>query len=178
MKYPDNTYIAILLAANFSCIKGFRIGELLESFFDNINYNVVRTGTNDPELVFVEFTGDAECDDEPCTVYIKFAITVLSTTKVDFKMVQIKVNGEELDHQETVDLLEDIAYAGGATFEEELFSGYKPSCTGETCAKCKHRCSDYDEFEDDYDDDEDFEDEEYIFEDEEDDDDKEDEDNK
>jgi thiamine biosynthesis protein ThiI len=53
--------------------------------------------------------------------------------------------------QKVIDLLEDIAYVGGAVISEEY-----SSCSEESCAHCTHHCGEYiDEEENDQEDDED-----------------------
>ena len=38
----DDKYIGLICNGEFNAIPDFKIGELFESFFDNINYNVVK----------------------------------------------------------------------------------------------------------------------------------------
>ena len=66
----DDQYISLICNGEFNAIPDFKIGELFESFFDNINYNVLK----EDEKVFVDFTGEAVCDGEPCTILIKFEV--------------------------------------------------------------------------------------------------------
>ena len=66
----DEKYISLICNGEFNAIPDFKIGELFESFFDNINYNVIK----EEKQVYVDFTGEAICDDEPCTVIIRFKI--------------------------------------------------------------------------------------------------------
>ena len=37
----DENYIALICNGEFNAIPDFKIGELFESFFDNINYNKI-----------------------------------------------------------------------------------------------------------------------------------------
>lgn len=124
--FTDENYISLICNGEFNAIPGFPIGELFESFFDNINYNVVK----EDEVYFVDFTGSATCDDEPCEVLIRFKV---DETVTEFEIVEVKVDNELLDEEETLDLLEDIAYYGGAIIEE--------SCSCDDCSDCsEHEC--------------------------------------
>lgn len=131
----DETYISLICNGEFNAIPDFKIGELFESFFDNINYNVVK----EEKQVYVDFTGEALCDDEPCTVIIRFKI---EDNVEDFEIEEIKVNGDVLSECETLDLLEDIAYVGGAVMEDD----YCSSCESGDCSHCSF------DIEDDYED--------------------------
>ena len=128
------SYIGLICNGEFNAIPNFKIGELFESFFDNINYNVVK----EEEKVFVDFTGEAMCDDEPCTVLIRFEI---DNNIEEFEVVEVKVNEDVLNEIETLDLLEDIAYVGGAGIE----SDHCCDCDSGDCSHCGH----HDDFEDD-----------------------------
>lgn len=143
----DEKYIGLICNGEFNAIPNFKIGELFESFFDNINYNVVK----EEEKVFVDFTGEAMCDDEPCTVLIRFEI---DKNIEEFEVVEVKVNEDVLNEIETLDLLEDIAYVGGAVIE----SDHCCDCDSGDCSHCGH----HDDLEDNEDDenDEDENDEE------------------
>lgn len=123
----DDKYIGLVCTGEFNAIPDFKIGELFESFFDNINYNVVKEDEN----IYVDFTGDAFCDDEPCTVLMRFKIE--SETE-EFEIVEVKVNEDVLNEEETLDLLEDIAYIGGAIIERE----YCCDCEDGDCSHCHH----------------------------------------
>ena len=125
----DEKYIGLICNGEFNAIPDFKIGELFESFFDNINYNVVKENNK----VFVDFSGDAMCDDEPCTILIRFEI---DSNVEEFEIVEVKVNEDILDEGETLDLLEDIAYVGGAVIE----SDHCCSCDSDDCAHCAHDC--------------------------------------
>lgn len=129
----DENYIGLICNGEFNSIPNFNIGELFESFFDNINYNVVK----EDETVFVDFTGDAMCDDEPCTILIRFQI---DKDVEEFEIKEVKVNDEILDEDEIIDLLEDIAYVGGAVVEDDSCS----SCSDGDCSCCS-KCSHEDE---------------------------------
>ncbi len=121
----DENYISLICNGEFNAIPGFPIGELFESFFDNINYNVVKK----EDEVFVIFTGDATCDDEPCTITIKFKV---DSSVTEFEIIEIKVDDDILDEEESLDLLEDIAYIGGAILEDGC------DCGCEDCGE--HHC--------------------------------------
>ena len=141
----DEKYIELICNGEFNAVPDFKIGELFESFFDNINYNVVKENGE----AYVDFTGDAFCDDEPCTILIRFKI---DSNVEEFEIELVKVNEDILDEDELLDLLEDIAYVGGAVISEEY-----SSCSEESCAHCAHHCGEYIDEEDDEDDDEDEE---------------------
>lgn len=146
----DESYIGLICNGEFNAIKDFKIGELFESFFDNINYNVIK----EEENVYVDFTGEAMCDDEPCTILIRFKI---DSNGDEFEINQVKVNEDVLDEEETLDLLDDIAFAGGAILDDEEYCN---NCGEESCAHCMHHdeCIEDDE-EDEPDDEYDYEDE-------------------
>lgn len=146
----DESYIALICNGEFNAIPDFKIGELFESFFDNINYNVVK----EEEKIFVDFTGDATCDDEPCTILIRFLV---DDNTEEFEIVEVKVDENVLNEDEILDLLEDIAYVGGAVIEDDC-------CLHEDCECCSHECNhdfedenndDIDEYEEDDKDDDD-----------------------
>ena len=141
----DEKYIELICNGEFNAVPDFKIGELFESFFDNINYNVVKENGD----AYVDFTGDAFCDDEPCTILIRFKI---DSNVEEFEIELVKVNEDILDEDEVLDLLEDIAYVGGAVISEEY-----SSCSEESCAHCAHHCGEYIDEDDDEDDDEDEE---------------------
>ena len=126
--YTDENYISLICNGEFNAIPDFPIGELFESFFDNINYNVVRKENN----TFVDFTGDATCDDEPCTVLIRFMV---NDDVTEFEITEVKVNDDILDEDETIDLLEDIAYIGGAVLEDGCNCD---DCSDHDCHHCSH----------------------------------------
>lgn len=125
----DEKYIGLICNGEFNAIPDFKIGELFESFFDNINYNVVKDG----KTIYVDFTGDAMCDDEPCTILIRFEI---DSNIEEFEIVEVKVNEDVLSEDETLDLLEDIAYVGGAVVE----SDHCCDCDSNDCSHCAHEC--------------------------------------
>lgn len=141
----DEKYIELICNGEFNAVPDFKIGELFESFFDNINYNVVKENGE----AYVDFTGDAFCDDEPCTILIRFKI---DSNVEEFEIELVKVNEDILDEDEVLDLLEDIAYVGGAVISEEY-----SSCSEESCAHCAHHCGEYIDEDDDEDDEEDEE---------------------
>lgn len=141
----DENYIGLICNGEFNAIRDFKIGELFESFFDNINYNVVREESE----IYVDFTGEAICDDEPCTILIRFKI---DDNGDEFEINQVKVNEDILNEEETLDLLDDIAFAGGAILDDD---DYCYSCDAESCAHCMHHneeCLDDDEDEEEDDD--------------------------
>ena len=142
----DEKYISLICNGEFNAIPDFKIGELFESFFDNINYNVIK----EEKQVYVDFTGEAICDDEPCTVIIRFKI---EENVEDFEILEIKVNNELLSECETLDLLEDIAYVGGAVMEED----YCSECLNGDCANCSHEIYEYEINEEDEEDEQDDE---------------------
>ena len=85
----DESYIGLICNGEFNAIHDFKIGELFESFFDNINYNVVR----EENSIYVDFTGEAICDDEPCTILIRFKI---DDSGDEFEVNKVKVNEDIL----------------------------------------------------------------------------------
>lgn len=133
----DEKYIELICNGEFNAIPNFKIGELFESFFDNINYNVVKEDSE----VYVDFTGEAMCDDEPCTILIRFTI---NNNIEEFEIKEVKVNDDILNETEVLDLLEDIAYVGGAVLEDDC---------DEDCSMCDHHCQfNFDKKEDEEDD--------------------------
>ena len=148
----DESYIGLICNGEFNAIPDFKIGELFESFFDNINYNVVK----ESEKVYVDFTGEATCDNKPCTILIRFEV---DKNAEEFEIAEVKVNKDVLSEDEVLDLLEDIAYVGGAVMDDE---DYCYSCSDEDCSSCFHNChseEDVDEYDDDDENDE-YEDDE------------------
>lgn len=140
----DENYIGLICNGEFNAIPDFKIGELFESFFDNINYNVVK----EESKIYVDFTGGAMCDDKPCTIIIRFEV---DKSAEEFEIVEVKVNNEVLNETEVLDLLEDIAYVGGAVLDDE---DYCFNCSDGDCSNCFHDCAeeeldDYEE-EDEY----------------------------
>lgn len=130
LENTDENYIGLICNGEFNAIKDFKIGELFESFFDNINYNVVKEDEN----IYVDFTGEAMCDDEPCTILIRFKI---DSNGDEFEINQVKVNEDILNEEDTLDLLDDIAFAGGAILDDENYYG----CDSEGgCEHCMHPC--------------------------------------
>ena len=149
----DESYIGLICNGEFNAIRDFKIGELFESFFDNINYNVVKVEKD----IYVDFTGEAMCDDEPCTILIRFKI---DDNREEFEINLVKVNEDILDEEETLDLLDDIAFAGGAILGDE---DYCNSCIAESCEHCMHHdecIQNDDEDSDEYDDEDEKEDNE------------------
>ena len=132
----DEIYISLICNGEFNAVPGFPIGELFESFFDNINYNVVKDGKD----TFVDFTGEATCDGEPCTILIRFEVDINAT---EFEIVLVKVDEDVLSEAETVDLLEDIAYVGGAVLSDE-YCDCGTECDG-NCHSCGHDDCEHDE---------------------------------
>ena len=124
----DESYIALICNGEFNAIPDFKIGELFESFFDNINYNFVKEEKN----IFVDFTGEAICDEEPCTILIRFQVDEKAE---EFEIVEVKVDEDILDEDEVLDLLEDIAYIGGAVISDDYYD-----CGEDDCSSCSHDC--------------------------------------
>lgn len=110
-RLSDENCIALICNGEFNAIPNFKIGKLFESFFENINYNVVTI--NDQK--YVDFTGDAECDDEDATVLIRFTIF---ENEEEFEISEVKIGDRILDEDETIDLLEDIALTAGAEIDD------------------------------------------------------------
>ena len=136
----DESYIGLICNGEFNAIPDFKIGELFESFFDNINYNVVK----ESEKVYVDFTGEATCDDKPCTILIRFEV---DKNAEEFEILEVKVDKDVLNEDEVLDLLEDIAYVGGAVMDDE---DYCSSCFDGDCSSCFHDChSEEDEYNED-----------------------------
>lgn len=124
--FAEENCISLICNGEFDALPGYSIGELFEGFFDNINYNVVKGNE-----VFVDFTGEAVCDDEPCTVLIRFKV---EEDMENFEITLVKVNDEELEEEEILDLLEDIAFVSGAIIEDEC-------CSGDCDCDDHHNCS-------------------------------------
>ena len=100
-EFAEEDCIALICNGEFDDVPGTPIGELFEEFFDNINYNVVKENDG-----FVDLTGDAFCDDEPCTILIRFKILEDLDTFEISDMVKEKT--EEIA-TEFADKAEDIA---------------------------------------------------------------------
>ncbi len=137
--FAEEDCISLICNGEFDALPGYSIGELFEGFFDNINYNVIKE-----DEIYVDFTGEATCDEKPCLVLIRFKV---EDGLENFEIVEVKVNGEILVEEEILDLLEDIAYVAGAVIDDE--------CDDDDCEHCSshHHCHD-----DDCEDDEDFDD--------------------
>lgn len=149
-EFAEEDCIALICNGEFDDVPGAPIGELFEDFFDNINYNVVKE--ND---IFVDFTGDAFCDNEPCKILIRFKILEDLDT---FEIVEVKVDNDILNEEEIADLIDDIAFVSGALMETDNY------CTHD-CSSCSSNCGanfkleeDDDEIDEDLDDEYDFED--------------------
>ncbi len=125
----DENYIGLICNGEFNAIPDFKIGELFESFFDNINYNVVKEN----EKIYVDFTGEATCDDKPCKILIRFEVDKFAE---EFEIAEVKVDNDILTEDEILDLLEDIAYVGGAVVEDD----YCIDCSDGDCSNCLHDC--------------------------------------
>lgn len=133
----DENYIALICNGEFNAIPDFKIGELFESFFDNINYNLIKEEKN----IFVDFTGEATCDDQPCKILIRFQV---DNNGEEFEIIEVKVDEDILNEDEVLDLLEDIAYVGGAVISDEYCD-----CGEEDCSGCSHNCHNEDNNEED-----------------------------
>ena len=156
-EFQEEDCIALICNGEFDDVPNFPIGELFEEFFDNINYNVVRE--ND---IFVDFTGDAFCDNEPAKILMRFKILEDLDT---FEIVEVKVNDEVLSEDEILDLIEDIAFISGAIMDNDEYS--EGGCTHD-CAHCAGCSSlEYGELvaSADFEEDDEEDDDEYEFED-------------
>ena len=110
-RLSDENCIALICNGEFNAIPDFKIGKLFESFFENINYNVI---TIDDQK-YVDFTGEAECDDEDAIVLIRF---IIFEDEEEFEIREVHVGDRVLDEEETIDLLEDIALTSGADIDD------------------------------------------------------------
>lgn len=128
----DENYIGLICNGEFNAIPDFPIGELFESFFDDINYNVVKT----EDEIFVDFTGSAICDEKPCTILIRFLVDKDAT---EFEINEVKVDEDILNEDEIFDLLEDIAYINGANLEDDEYWECDHTC-GECNGHCGNNC--------------------------------------
>ena len=124
-EFAEEDCIALICNGEFDDVPGTPIGELFEEFFDNINYNVVKE--ND---IFVDFTGEAFCDDEPCTILMRFKILDDLDT---FEIAEVKVNDEVLSEEEILDLIDDIAFISGAIMENDDYCSHD-------CSHCSSNC--------------------------------------
>ena len=97
--FAEEDCISLICNGEFDALPDYSIGELFEGFFDNINYNVIKE-----EEIYVDFTGEATCDEKPCLVLIRFKV---EEGLENFEIVEVKVNGEILVEEEILDLLED-----------------------------------------------------------------------
>ena len=138
-EFLEEDAVALICNGEFDDVPSVPIGELFEEFFDNINYNVIKE--ND---LYVDFTGDAFCDDEPCTILIRFKILEDLNT---FEIKEVKVNEDILNEGEIADLIDDIAFISGALMETDEY------CTHD-CSSCSSNCASHfivEENDDDYD---------------------------
>lgn len=136
--------IALICNGEFDDVPGAPIGELFEEFFDNINYNVIKE--ND---IYVDFTGDAFCDNEPCKILIRFKVLDDLNT---FEIAEVKVNEDVLSEEEIADLIDDIAFMTGAIMETDEYCSHD-------CSHCSSNCPSSMMVEDD----EKIEDDDYDF---------------
>lgn len=136
--------IALICNGEFDDVPGAPIGELFEEFFDNINYNVIKE--ND---IYVDFTGDAFCDNEPCKILIRFKVLDDLNT---FEIAEVKVNEDVLSEEEIADLIDDIAFMTGAIMETDEYCSHD-------CSHCSSNCPSSMMVEDD----EEIEDDDYDF---------------
>ena len=140
----DEKYISLICNGEFDDVPGAPIGELFEEFFDNINYNVIKE--ND---IYVDFTGDAFCDNEPCKILIRFKVLDDLNT---FEIAEVKVNEDVLSEEEIADLIDDIAFMTGAIMETDEYCSHD-------CSHCSSNCPSSMMVEDD----EEIEDDDYDF---------------
>ena len=117
--------IALICNGEFDDVPGAPIGELFEEFFDNINYNVIKE--ND---IYVDFTGDAFCDNERCKILIRFKVLDDLNT---FEIAEVKVNEDILSEEEIADLIDDIAFMTGAIMETDEYCSHD-------CSHCSSNC--------------------------------------
>ena len=141
--------IALICNGEFDDVPGAPIGELFEEFFDNINYNVIKE--ND---IYVDFTGDAFCDNEPCKILIRFKVLDDLNT---FEIAEVKVNEDILSEEEIADLIEDIAFMTGAIMETDEYCSHDCSHCSSNCPSSMMAEDDEEVEDDDYDFDEDDE---------------------
>ena len=113
MNFSDENCIGLVCNGEFNAIPGYKIGMLFESYFDNINYNVI-TYNNEK---YVDFTGDITGDDETYHVLIRFVIIEESE---EFEIVKVKMNEDVLEDNEIIDLLEEIAIEAGAISQDDI----------------------------------------------------------
>lgn len=141
--------IALICNGEFDDVPGAPIGELFEEFFDNINYNVIKE--ND---IYVDFTGDAFCDNEPCKILIRFKVLDDLNT---FEIAEVKVNEDILSEEEIADLIDDIAFMTGAIMETDEYCSHDCSHCSSNCPSSMMAEDDEEVEDDDYDFDEDDE---------------------
>ena len=141
--------IALICNGEFDDVPGAPIGELFEEFFDNINYNVIKE--ND---IYVDFTGDAFCDNEPCKILIRFKVLDDLNT---FEIAEVKVNEDVLSEEEIADLIDDIAFMTGAIMETDEYCSHDCSHCSSNCPSSMMAEDDEEVEDDDYDFDEDDE---------------------
>ena len=141
--------IALICNGEFDDVPGAPIGELFEEFFDNINYNVIKE--ND---IYVDFTGDAFCDNEPCKILIRFKVLDDLNT---FEIAEVKVNEDVLSEEEIADLIDDIAFMTGAIMETDEYCSHDCSHCSSNCPSSMMAEDDEEIEDDDYDFDEDDE---------------------
>ena len=141
--------IALICNGEFDDVPGAPIGELFEEFFDNINYNVIKE--ND---IYVDFTGDAFCDNEPCKILIRFKVLDDLNT---FEIAEAKVNEDILSEEEIADLIDDIAFMTGAIMETDEYCSHDCSHCSSNCPSSMMAEDDEEVEDDDYDFDEDDE---------------------
>lgn len=141
--------IALICNGEFDDVQGTPIGELFEEFFDNINYNVIKE--ND---IYVDFTGEAFCDNEPCKILIRFKILDDLNT---FEISEVKVNEDILNEEEIADLIDDIAFMSGAIMETDDYCSHDCSHCMSNCPSAMMNDEDVEDVE--FDDDDDMDDE-------------------
>ena len=113
MNLSDENCIGLICNGEFNAIPGYKIGMLFESYFENINYNVISYNKEK----YVDFTGDIVGDDKTYHVLIRFVI--IEETE-EFEIVKVKMDNDLLEDNEIIDLLEEIAIEAGAISQDDL----------------------------------------------------------
>ena len=108
----DENYIALICNGGFDVIPGISIGELFETYFDKINYNVVKENNK----VFVDFTGLTLYDNKEENILIRFLI---NPNNEEFAITEVRVGNELLEEDDVIELLEDIEFVGKTIIDDE-----------------------------------------------------------